>query len=52
MENLADALLDSGLAAADDIRGLTAQLVAAAADSRTLMSLPRIVQAWGRRPAA
>ena len=51
MENVADALIGGGLASADEIRDLVDQLFAAAADTRTLMSLPRIVQAWGRRPA-
>ncbi|MEO8602676.1 MAG: methyltransferase domain-containing protein [bacterium] len=52
MENIADALLAAELASQEEIDAIIGALFAAAADGRTLMSLPRIVQAWGRRPAA
>lgn len=49
MENIADAVLAEGLASAAEIDGIVDDLYAYAANNRTVMSLPRVVQAWGRR---
>jgi SAM-dependent methyltransferase len=51
LDNIAEALIDAGLATADEIASIGERLAVAAADARTLMSLPRIVQAWGRTAA-
>ena len=52
MENVADAVLAEGLASRDELDRVTDELYALARDQRTVMSLPRIVQAWGWRAAA
>jgi SAM-dependent methyltransferase len=51
LENIAGAILAEGLAARPQIDALLSELHAFAADSSTLMSLPRVFQVWGRRPA-
>jgi len=51
MENIADAVLAEQLATHAEIDRLVDELHAIAADDQTLISLPRIVQAWGRRDA-
>jgi SAM-dependent methyltransferase len=43
-------VLAAGLASDGEIDRLIAELEAFARDERTLLSLPRIFQAWGRRP--
>lgn len=50
MENIADAVLHDGLATREEIDGLVRELYACAADPRTITGLPRVVEAWGRRP--
>ena len=52
MENIADAVLTDGLATRDEIDGIVRELYAFAADPDTLAGVPRVVQAWGRRPTA
>jgi SAM-dependent methyltransferase len=49
MENIADAVLEDGLATRDEIDAIVRELYDFAADSVTLASLPRIVQSWGKR---
>jgi SAM-dependent methyltransferase len=49
LEKVADAVAAGGLATPEEVAGLAAELTAFAADPRTLMSLPRIFQVWGRR---
>lgn len=51
MEAIADAVLAEGLADATEIDGIVAELYAFAESPRTVASTPRIVQAWGTRPA-
>ena len=51
LANIADAVLAAGLADGDELARLQAELDAQAADPDALASLPRIVQAWGRRAA-
>jgi hypothetical protein len=51
MENIADAVIAESLATKEEIDGVVAELYAFAKDPGTVMSVPRIVQAWGRRPA-
>jgi SAM-dependent methyltransferase len=51
VENISDAVAGEGLATSEEIAQVTEQLYALAHDERTVMSTPRIVQAWGRRPA-
>jgi SAM-dependent methyltransferase len=51
MENIADAVLADGTASRAEIDQIVADLRAFAADPTTLAGVPRIVQAWGRRPS-
>jgi SAM-dependent methyltransferase len=51
MENIADAVLQEGLATRAEIDDLVEELYAIAADRETVAGVPRIVQAWGRRPS-
>jgi SAM-dependent methyltransferase len=48
---IADAVLAEGLASDGEVDGLVAELSEFAADPRTLLSLPRVFQVWGRRRA-
>jgi ubiquinone/menaquinone biosynthesis C-methylase UbiE len=50
MENIADAVLAEGLAGPDEIDSVVAALYEIARDEHTVMSIPRVVQAWGRLP--
>jgi hypothetical protein len=50
MENLADAVLAEGLTDRDEIDSVVASLYELARDDRTVMSFPRVIQAWGRAP--
>ena len=50
MENIADAVVKEGLAGREEIEQVIAELYDVAADDNTVVGLPRIVQAWGRRP--
>jgi SAM-dependent methyltransferase len=50
MANIADAVVADGLATRDEVDALVTALEAYADDETTLAGLPRIVQAWGRRP--
>jgi SAM-dependent methyltransferase len=50
MENIADATVAEGLATREEVDSVIDGLYRLAADPRTLMGVPRIVQAWGRRP--
>jgi SAM-dependent methyltransferase len=52
MENIADAVLEDGLATRAEIDEIVRQLYEFAADPNTVAGVPRVVQAWGRRPAA
>ena len=51
LENIADAILQDGLASRQEIDALIHELYAFAADPRTVAGLARVVQVWGRRPA-
>ena len=52
MENIADALLGERLASQEQVDGIVDELYAQASDGRTVMSAPRVVQAWGSRGVA
>jgi SAM-dependent methyltransferase len=52
MENIAGAVLADGLATQVEIDAIVRELYDFAADPRTMCGTPRIVQAWGHRPAA
>jgi SAM-dependent methyltransferase len=52
LENIADAILDDGLASRPEIDMLIQELYAFAANPRTVAGLVRVIQTWGRRPAA
>jgi ubiquinone/menaquinone biosynthesis C-methylase UbiE len=47
---IADGLVAQGIASADEVAHVTDGLAAFAAQPDTIMSLPRIFQAWGRKP--
>ena len=49
VEAIADAVLAAGLAAGDEIERIVDELQRVGRDETTVMSTPRIVQAWGRR---
>jgi len=49
METIVDCVLSEGLATRSDVDKLVAELYELARDSRTVVSLPRVVQAWGYR---
>jgi len=51
MENIADSVLAQNMAAGEEIDRIVDDLYAVAQDHRTVMSLPRVVQAWGYRGA-
>jgi len=48
LERTADSIRAAGLASAEELARLAAELHAAAADPRQLLSMPRVVQVWGR----
>ena len=50
MENIADSVLEEGLASAEEIEQIIAELYRFGRDSTTVASLPRVVQSWGYRP--
>jgi SAM-dependent methyltransferase len=50
LTHVRDSVVSGGLASAREVDGLVAELEAFAADPRTIISLPRIFQAWGRKP--
>ena len=50
MQGIADAVLADGLASSEEIDRLVDELIAFAENPRTVAGLPRVVQAWGRRP--
>lgn len=50
LENIADAAVRDGLASPEEIGSVVDELYRFAADPGTIAGLPRIVQAWGRRP--
>lgn len=50
MENIADAVLQDGLASREEIDEVVRQLYEFAANPRTVAGAPRVVQAWGYRP--
>jgi ubiquinone/menaquinone biosynthesis C-methylase UbiE len=52
MENIADAVVAEGLASQAEIDGIVAELHEYARDPGTVGCTPRIVEAWGRQPAA
>lgn len=50
MENIADAVLADELATRDEIDEIVRELYEYAANPMTVAGVPRIVQAWGRKP--
>ena len=50
MENIADAVLAERLASRKEIQRLVSELYAFAQDRSTVVSFPRVVEAWGYRP--
>jgi SAM-dependent methyltransferase len=50
MENIADAVLAEGLASAAEIEQIVAELYDLAGTPGTVVSMPRVVEAWGRNP--
>lgn len=52
MENIADVVLQENLATREEISDLVQGLYDWAADPETVAGVPRVVQTWGRRPAA
>jgi SAM-dependent methyltransferase len=51
MENIADAVVAAGFVSRAEVDEIVAGLYECARDGRTVMSVARVVQAWGRRPA-
>jgi len=50
MQLIAGAVADAGLAEPDELRSIIEALYAEARDPTTVMGLPRVVQAWARKP--
>jgi SAM-dependent methyltransferase len=51
MENIADTVIEDGLATRQELSALIGELYAFIENPRTVLGMPRVVQAWGRRPA-
>ena len=49
MSRIADALMTEGLARESEVQHILIELNRVAADSETVISLPRIFQVWGKR---
>jgi ubiquinone/menaquinone biosynthesis C-methylase UbiE len=49
LEHIREAVVEAGLAGSDEIDAVIAELEQIAQNSRTILSLPRIFQVWGRR---
>jgi SAM-dependent methyltransferase len=52
LENIADTVIAEGLADESEIRRTVEELYEFARDPRTVMSVPRVVQAWGYKPTS
>jgi len=52
MENIAEAVVAEGVATREEVDAVVAELYALAETPGALMSAARVVEAWGRRPAA
>jgi 2-polyprenyl-3-methyl-5-hydroxy-6-metoxy-1,4-benzoquinol methylase len=52
LENIADSAIAEGLATREEIDAVLDELYRLAGDATTVLSIPRIVQAWGYRSAA
>ncbi|MCP4383876.1 MAG: methyltransferase domain-containing protein [Hyphomicrobiales bacterium] len=50
MEDISQAVVSSGLASQEEAASITERLYAEARDERTVLSTPRVVQTWGRKP--
>lgn len=51
LENIADAVIDEGIAPRAEVERLVAELYDFARDPNTVLSGPRIIETWARRPA-
>jgi hypothetical protein len=51
LEHIRESVVGAGLATDDGIDAIIAELNGFAENHRTIMSLPRIFQVWGRRPS-
>jgi hypothetical protein len=49
MEHTGEAVVAAGLASAKEVESIVAELNRFIADSRTILSVPRIFQVWGRK---
>jgi ubiquinone/menaquinone biosynthesis C-methylase UbiE len=49
MAHIQEAVVQQGLASAQEVEGIVAELDQFTADDRTILSLPRILQVWGRK---
>jgi len=49
MEHIREAVVAAGLAGAEEINAIVAELDSFAGNPRSMMSLPRIFQVWGRK---
>lgn len=52
MEHIREAVVDEGLATDAEVDALVSELAAFARNPRTILSMARIFQVWGRRPAS
>jgi ubiquinone/menaquinone biosynthesis C-methylase UbiE len=50
IDAITDAAVDAGIATPEEVHAITEELYVLVEDERTFMSMPRVVQAWGRRP--
>jgi hypothetical protein len=50
MEHIREAVVGAGLASDEEISRVVAEITSFADDPKTIVSLPRIFQVWGRKP--
>ncbi len=51
MEHIREAVVGAGLASNEEISDVVAEIDSFADDPETILSLPRIFQVWGKKPA-
>ena len=51
IDAITESAVEAGLATSEEVHALAEELHALADDPGTFMSMPRVVQAWGRRPS-
>ncbi len=50
LERIATAVVEEGVASADEVAEVVAELSELSADATTVMGMPRLIQSWGTKP--